>query len=120
MQLKCAFLQVGWATLFGLVVVGAWYAERNAMLAGLLGIVWVLSGASDLASSACVATWRMRRRSVSGILPGRSVDALCDCRLVCKGSRLATLFTERVEREDMRSEAPESKQSWRKDEMMKK
>lgn len=27
--------------------------------------------------------------------------ALCDCRLVCKGSRLAWLFNVRAEREDM-------------------
>ena len=49
---------------------------------------------------------------------GGGEDALCDCRLVFKGSLLALLSAEREERMDMARAAEEWKRSWRKEEMV--
>lgn len=46
------------------------------------------------------------------------MHALCDCRLVCKGSGLALFSAERVERIDMEIAAVDWKRSWRKEEMV--
>ena len=80
------------------------------MLAGLLGVVGVLPGTSHLASSAGIAAFGGDEREPALDEGGRmesTVNALCDCRLVCKGSRLALFSAERVERMDMESAAEE-------------
>ncbi len=51
-------LQVWWAPLFGLIIVRAWDAESDAVLARLLGVVWILPCASHLACSTSIAAWR--------------------------------------------------------------
>lgn len=48
-------LQIRGASLFGLVVVGAWDTEGDTMLARLLGVIGVLAGAAHLAGTARIA-----------------------------------------------------------------
>lgn len=57
---RCGFLQaaqieIRGASLFGLVVVGAWDTEGDTVLARLLGVIGVLAGAAHLAGTARIA-----------------------------------------------------------------
>ncbi|KAJ3001370.1 hypothetical protein NUW54_g6466 [Trametes sanguinea] len=47
--------QVGWASLLGLVIIGAGDAEGDAVLAGALRIVWILASAPHLARTTSIA-----------------------------------------------------------------
>jgi hypothetical protein len=48
-------VQVRWTAFLRLILVGAWYPERNTMLARPLGFIVALSGASYLAGTTSIA-----------------------------------------------------------------